>query len=352
MMRIGMVAPPWIQVPPPAYGGTEAVIDALARGLTRLGHEVILAAAAGSTCPVEMLPAAPADSVGEIGDKEQELKHVAHAYAALLARDVDIVHDHTQAGMFYAQQSIGIPIALTVHGPFLPEVQKLLQGSGCEVVAISHHQAETAGPVKIGRVIHHGIDVSEIEAGHGTGGYLSFLGRITPDKGIREAIEVATSAGVPLLIAAKMREQAERDYFADTIRPLLSARVEYLGEVTVEEKLELLRGSIALLNPIQWPEPFGMVMIESMAVGTPVIATPQGSAPEIVVDGVTGFLRSTLEGLAVAVSEVAGLDRGRIRAHVEAHFSMGRMAGDYARFFESLIARRDDDPTPAEVAGF
>ena len=122
--------------------------------------------------------------------------------------------------------------------------------------------------------------------------------------------------------------------------------------MSLGEKLELLRGAIALINPIQWPEPFGMVMIESMAVGTPVIATPQGSAPEIVVDGVTGYLASTVEGLTLAVDEAHGLDREHVRRHVEEHFSMARMAENYARFFESLIAGRDDDPTPAEVAGF
>ena len=350
-MRIGLVAPPWIPVPPLAYGGTEAVVDNLARGLTSLGHEVILAAGVGSTCPVEKIPVPSANATGDIGDKQQEMRHVAHAYIELLAREVDLVHDHTQAGMAHARQPIGVPVALTVHGPFLPEVQATLQGTLAEVIAISHHQAETAGTVRVGQVIHHGIDVSSIETGAGRGGYLAFLGRITPDKGIREAIEVATRAGVPLLIAAKMREPDERAYFADTIRPLLSARVEYLGEVTLDEKLELLRDAIALINPIQWPEPFGMVMIESMAVGTPVIATPRGSAPEIVVDGVTGYLASTLEGLALAVGEAHRLDRVRIRRHVEEHFSMARMAENYAQFFEWLVAGRDDDPTPAEVAG-
>ena len=351
-MRIGMVAPPWIQVPPPAYGGTEAVIDALARGLTRLGHEVILAAAAGSTCPVEILPAAPADSDGEIGDIQQELRHVARSYTRLLELGVDVVHDHTQAGMGYAGHPIGVPIALTMHGPFLPAAQELLHVTSrrIAVIAISHHQAETAGPVRISRVIHHGIDVDEIDPGTGAGEYLVFLGRITPDKGIREAIEVAIRAGIPLRIAAKMRERTEQDYFADTIRPLLSSRVEYLGEVNHDEKVELLRGALALINPIQWPEPFGMVMIEAMATGTPVLATPRGSAPEIVVNGVTGYLQATVDGLARAVSEAGQLDRVLIRRHVQEHFSMERMAGEYAQLFESLTGDRNGDSTPVELA--
>ena len=351
-MRIGMVAPPWIQVPPPAYGGTEAVIDALARGLSRLGHEVILAAAAGSPCPVEIFPASQADSAGEIGDMQQELRHVARSYALLLERGVDVVHDHTQAGMEYTRDVVGVPIALTMHGPFLPAVQDALQVTSerIAVVAISHHQAETAGAVRVSRVIHHGIDVDEIDAGTGEGGYLVFLGRITPDKGVREAIEVAARAGIPLQIAAKMRERAEQEYFADTIRPLLSSRVQYLGEVTHDEKVELLRGAVALINPIQWPEPFGMVMIEAMAAGTPVLATPRGSAPEIVVNGVTGYLEATVDGLARVASGVGQLDRVRIRRHVQEHFSMDRMAGEYAQLFESLTADRDGDSAPAELA--
>ena len=284
---------------------------------------------------------------------QQELRHVARSYALLLDRGVDVVHDHTQAGMGYAGHPIGVPIALTMHGPFLPAAQELLNATSrrIAVVAISHHQAETAGPVRVSRVIHHGIDVDEIYAGTGEGGYLVFLGRITPDKGIREAIEVAARAGFPVTDCGQNARTVRTGSFADAVlvrccRPASST----WEKSTHDEKVELLRRAVALINPIQWPEPFGMVMIEAMAAGTPVIATPRGSAPEIVVDGVTGYLQATVEGLVRAVGEVGQLDRVLTRRHVQEHFSMDRMAGDYAQLFESLKAAHDGDPTAAELA--
>ena len=156
------------------------------------------------------------------------------------------------------------------------------------MVAISHHQASTADGVPVAGVIHHGLDLDAIPVGRGDGGYASFLGRMAPEKGPREAALAARAAGVPLRMAAKLREPAEREYFAAEVEPLLCSDVEFLGELGWAEKLELVGGSFALLNPMQWPEPFGLVMIEALATGTPVVATPVGSAPEIVDDGVTG----------------------------------------------------------------
>src|SRR4029453_13222726 len=165
----------------------------------------------------------------------------------------------------------------------------------------------------IAAVIHHGIDVDDIPVGNGDGGYACTLGRMTPSKGIREAILVAREAQVPLRIAAKMREPLERQYFDECVRPLLGGEIEYLGELNSAEKYQLLGGAFALLNPIQWPEPFGLVMIEALACGTPVVATPCGSAPEIVADGETGFVRSELSSLAAALNHARELDRNRCR---------------------------------------
>ena len=186
-MRIGILAPPWIPVPPPAYGGIEEVVDVLARGLSELGHRVILAAHPASTCPVERMPTVGLASSGRIGDTQQELRHVADSYAAFEEQRVDIVHDHTVAGPVYARRPEDLAVVTTVHGPFTAEMQRYFRSvpSNVGVVAISRHQARTAGSVKIDRTIYHGIDAEHIPPGDGAGGYLAFLGRMAPDKGVR-----------------------------------------------------------------------------------------------------------------------------------------------------------------------
>ena len=354
-MRIGMIAPPWIPVPPPAYGGTESVVDGIAAGLTALGHEVLLAAAPGSTCPVQLVATAHRLTSRQIGDLEAEHHHVRRAYAAMRAADVDIVHDHTLLGPAYGSRVIDVPIVTTAHGPFDEEMLARYRRLPPEVlvVAISAHQASKATGVTISRVIHHGIDHRSITPGDGQGGYLAFLGRMTPSKGVPEAIAVARAAGVPLKIGAKLREPAERSYFDRRVAPLLGDGCEYLGELNRDEKFKLLRSAMALLNPIQWDEPFGMVMIEAMATGTPVIATPRGAAPEIVEEGVTGFLRESLPGLAAAVSAVGQLDRRTVRASVAQRFSQDRLASDYAAFFADVLANRAaplSGPSPEELS--
>jgi glycosyltransferase involved in cell wall biosynthesis len=338
-MRIGLVAPPWVPVPPPAYGGTESVIDLLARGLARAGHEVLLAAAGNSTCPVPQVgggdEATRAAPVG--GDAITELRHIIRAYAAM--RDVDIVHDHTVLGPLYGHARAGTPVVTTAHGPFDATVGPVYRAMrGTSVVAISHHQAASAVGVPLAAMIHHGLDVSSTPVGRGTGGYASFLGRMSPDKGCREAALVARAAGVPLLMAAKLREPAEREYFDAWVKPLLCSDVQFLGELEHAEKLELLGGSFALVNPMQWAEPFGLVMIEALATGTPVVATPVGSAHEIVDDGITGFLRAGIPSLAAALLDASYLDRALCRVVVAKRFSSERMVAAHVGLYEELLA--------------
>ncbi|MHA6667889.1 glycosyltransferase [Homoserinimonas sp. A447] len=339
-MRIGIIAPPWIPVPPPAYGGIEEVVDGLARGLHGLGHDVLLAAGAGSTCAVSRIAATERCAPRPIGDVESERHHVVLAYAACRHAGVDVVHDHTLCGPGYGGRPRGVPNVTTVHGPFTREMRRLYGSLPPDVaiVAISQHQASTAAGVRINRVIHHGIDVTAIRPGDGAGGYLAFLGRMTPAKGVREAILIARNSGVPLKIAAKMREPREWDYFSSVIAPMLGGDVEYLGELNRVEKYALLGSALALLNPIQWPEPFGMVMIEAMATGTPVIATPRGAAPEIIEDGRTGMLRERAADAVAAIHEVGSLNRSTVRRRVEQRFSLEIFARAHARFYEDLGA--------------
>jgi glycosyltransferase involved in cell wall biosynthesis len=339
-MRIGLIAPPWVPVPPPAYGGLEAVVDRLARGLVSAGHEVLLAAAANSQCPVpqvEHTDEVPPDAA-IAGDTIREMTHAAKAYAAMA--DMDVIHDHTIAGPLYRHRPPRPPVVTTNHGPFEPRPNHLFACMQVDtaIVAISRHQASTAEGVHITRVIHHGLDEGDVPIGAGAGEYAAFLGRMCPDKGAREAIEVARLAGVPLKIAAKMREEAEFDYFKTEVEPLLGADIEYVGEVDEAGKYELLGAAFALLNPIQWFEPFGLVMIESLACGTPVVATPFGSVPEIVEDGQTGFLRESAEDLAACLQKADQLDRKACRNVVETRFSTARMVAEHLDLYTQLLA--------------
>ena len=338
-MRIMLIAPPWVAVPPTAYGGTEAVLDTLARGLQRAGHDVVLFATGDSTCEVRrdwVLPAAV--GVGK-GGPATELRHVIHAYEAALDARVDIVHDHTIAGPVYANRFPGLPVVTTNHGLFQGEFRDHYRAISGDVpiIAISHHQASTAPRVPLAAVIHHGIDPERSPAGKGDGGYAVFLGRMCQEKGVPTAIRVARRAGMPLKIAAKMSAPAELRYFEQHVKPLLGGPIEYIGEVGGADKAALLGGAVCLLNPIDWSEPFGMVMLEALATGTPVVVTPMGAAPEIVDHGKTGFVCSGEDALARAVAASAGLDRDECRNVVAGRFSADRMVSDHLALYDKVV---------------
>jgi glycosyltransferase involved in cell wall biosynthesis len=339
-LRIGLIASPGVPVPPPAYGGTESVIDRLARGLTQRGHEVLLAAAANSSCPVARVAGTTkADRAAPVcADALTEIRHVLGAYAAM--GEVDVVHDHTLVGPL-CHTAPGRPVVTTAHGPFddvLGPVYRAMRG--VSLLAISHHQASTAKEIPLAGVIHHGLDLGAVPVGRGDGGYVSFLGRMSPEKGPREAALIARAAGVPLRMAAKLREPAEREYFEAEVKPLLCSDVEFLGELGCTDKLELLGRSFALLNPMQWAEPFGLVMIEALATGTPVVATPVGSAPELIDDAVTGYLRTGNAALAATLVPASKLDRAACRTVADRRFSTERMVAEHVRLYEGLLARR------------
>ena len=338
-MRIGIVAPPWLPVPPDRYGGTELMLDRLARGLEEAGHSVALFTTGDSTCPVERRWVFErADSL-RMGVSVPEIRHVFHAYDAVAG--CDVVHDHTVIGPIYARRFPDLPVITTNHGPFDTELNDVYRSVAdrVPVIAISRSQAGAAHrDVWLAGVIHHGIDVERFPEGTGGGGYLLFLGRMAPEKGARRAAQIARAAGRRLLIAAKMREPLERRYFEEEVRPLLGDGVEYVGEVGWQRKVELLAGAEALLNPIRWPEPFGLVMIEALACGTPVLAFKEGAAPEIVEHGVTGFLCGDERDMVQSLELVREIDRGACRAAVEGHFSLRRMVDDHVDIYRRLVS--------------
>jgi glycosyltransferase involved in cell wall biosynthesis len=352
-VRIGLISTPWTPLPPPAYGGLEAVVDSLARGFAAAGHEVLVAAPADSTCPVPLVPNSPPADPSGTWLTEAELAHVVRAYAAMAG--MDIIHDHTLAGPLYLNRPRGVPVVTTNHGPFrqpLCDIYRAMDGH-TSLVAVSRHQASTANGLPIARVILHGIDVQSVPVGDGAGDYFCFLGRMSPRKGVREAALVARKASVPLRIAAKIQDGIEREYFDNAVAPLLTSDVQYLGELNTQEKYLLLGGATALLNPIQWPEPFGLVMAEALAAGTPVVATPAGAAPEIVDDGVTGYLRDDIGTLATCLKQAGSLDRERCRHEALSRFSAQRMAAEHLDLYREILSAgqgRGSDPERSRMA--
>lgn len=337
LMRIGLVAPPSGPVPPPAHGGKEAGIDRLARGLVRAGHDVRLFTIAESTCPVpsswRYRRAMP------IGNSVIEATHALSAYEAL--DDVDVVHDHTVLGPLLARRMRRDrwPVVTTVHDAFTSGARRVYRAAAetAALVCLSDDQRRRAPEIPVAAVIHHGLDLEDFPLGDGAGGYLLFVGRMCPEKGVDRAIAIARATGKRLLIAAKMREPAERAFYRERVRPMLGLGVEYVGEVGADARLELLQGAVALLNPIRRTEPSGLVMIEALACGTPVIASALGSAPEIVDGGRTGFLCSRDEDFVLAVHRVERLGRQGCRDVVRARFTTDRMVSEHLRVYGSVL---------------
>lgn len=351
-LRVGLIAPPWIPVPPTVYGGTELVVDELARGLQRAGCEVVLFTTGDATCPVGrrfLHRRALGTTVAPAGERA----HVERAYRELA--EVDVIHDHTLAGPPAVElHPRASPVVTTAHGELTPVMRRLYAtaaAAGVSVVTVSHAQRRSAPEVPVAAVIHHGIDVARSPLGRGDGGYVVFLGRMSPDKGAHRAIAVARAAGRRIVLAAKMRDPAERRYFTERVEPLLGAGATYVGEVGGRRKLDLLAGAEALLSPIRWPEPFGLVMVEALACGTPVLSFAEGAAPEVVQHGETGFLCADERDMIAHLGLVEGLDRSRCRRSVEDRFSARRMVDDHLALYERLRRTADVHPLPTVVAG-
>jgi glycosyltransferase involved in cell wall biosynthesis len=339
-MKIALVAPPWNPIPPEKYGGSESVVDGLARALVRQGHDVHLFALEGSTCPVPTTYIARGDEPWPYSPVCHENHFVMEVFDRI--EGFDVVHDHTILGAAYGRMLQPTPVVTTNHGPFIGSLNTHYDhvAEWATVVAISHAQAATAN-VECA-VVHHGVDVDEYSYGEGLGDergeYFLFLGRISEIKGPHLAALAARDAGVRLVIAAKMAEEAEFQFFREHVEPLLGDGIEFIGEVGGERKRELLQNARALINPITWPEPFGLVMAESLACGTPVIALDNGPAREIIDEGVTGRVCRSVDQIVTAIQEVDSFDRKACRRAVEQYFNLDRMATDYVDVYARAIA--------------
>ncbi len=336
-MRIALVAPPWAPIPPELYGGIEGAIDNLARGLDAQGHEVLLFTTGDSTCPVPRRWLLPSAEGNRMGFTVPELRHVMAAYDVVA--DYDVVHDHTVVGPIYSEILPHVKVVTTIHGPFNEELTDIYRrlGKRVPIIGISEAQRRPVPDIPIARVIHHAVDLEAFPEGSG-GDYVLYLGRMAPEKGAHRAIIAARKADIPIKLAGKLREPWEHMFFEQEVAPLLGDDVEYVGEVTQEEKVKLLAGARATLFPIRWNEPFGLVMLESMACGTPVIAYGEGAAPEVVEDGKTGFLCRSETEMAHAIEKVRELDRADCRTAVETKFSIERLVREHVELYEEVLS--------------
>jgi glycosyltransferase involved in cell wall biosynthesis len=345
-MRIAQVAPLFESVPPRLYGGTERVVSYLTETLVQRGHDVTLFASGDSRTAATLVSVVP--QATRFGPQTREVlgMDVVRQLGLVFERaaEFDVIHCHVDFPAFPFGTLASTPTVHTVHGRLdVPRLVPLFrQFRHVPLVSISDAQRRPLAPLGVRwlATVHHGIPLAHYPLGSGAGGYLAFLGRLSPEKQAELAIEIARRVGLPLRIAAKV-DGTDRDYFEQTIVPLLDdPLVDFLGEIGEDAKPSFLGEARALLFPIDWPEPFGLVMIEAMACGTPVVARPCGSVPEIVDSGRTGFVADTLLELVEAVKRVDEIDRQACRRHVEAHFSATRMAEDYERVYRRLAAGR------------
>jgi glycosyltransferase involved in cell wall biosynthesis len=345
-MRIAQVAPLFESIPPRGYGGTERVVSHLTEQLVHRGHDVTLFASGDSRTDATLVPVVKRSMRVDADTREMLAMELTRELGMAFGRagDFDVIHCHVDHPAFPLGSLVTTPTLHTLHGRLdLPALVPLFrQFDSTALVSISRAQRAPLASLGLRWIatVHHGVPLERYTFSPVDRGYLAFLGRLAPEKQPDVAIEIARRTGLPLKIAAKV-DPVDRAYFQRTIEPLLDdPLVEYIGEIGDAEKPAFLGGARALLFPIDWPEPFGLVMIEAMACGTPVVARPLGSVPEVVVHGRTGFLGSSLVELVEGVKRLDEIDRAECRRHVASRFSAERMSAAYENVYRRLGALR------------
>ena len=339
-MRIAQIAPPWLPIPPIGYGGVENVVAVLTDGLAERGHDVTLFASGGSGTRARLHSyyEEPLGTTCQVTNPLLGLPHVLAAYRRM--DEFDVVHDHT----FPFGPALGVlfdrlPVVHTVHtspaAPHAAPIYELVSGR-LPLVAVSAAQVQACPHLRFTATIHNGIPMRAFEFRSLKDDYMLFVGRMSPDKGVHLAVEAARALDRPLLIAAKMRNPEEISYFESRVKPLLTPAIVFLGEVAAQDKAKLFAGAACTLAPIQWQEPFGLVMIESLACGTPVVAFHSGAAAEIIDHGVTGYLARDFEEFVRLVGRVGEINPRACRRAAEDRFGAERMVGAYERLFARL----------------
>jgi glycosyltransferase involved in cell wall biosynthesis len=354
-LRVAMVVPPYFDVPPQAYGGVEAVVADMTDALIARGHAVTLIGAGRPGTRADFLPVWDRTVPEQLGEPFPEVMHALASRRAverlISQRRVDLVHDHTLAGALNAAgyAAAGIPTVVTVHGPVDDRTSRYYAALRDEValVAISHRQRALAPGLNWVGTVHNGLRLDTWPMRREKGDFALFLGRFHPDKAPHLALDAAHAAGLRLVLAGKCTESIEQEYYETEVLPRLTSRDTVVGVADADAKRRLLARARCLLFPVQWEEPFGMVMIESMACGTPVVALRAGAVPEIVVPGVTGIICDRPEELPGALHEVAQIRPDACRAHVGQHFSAASLAAGYEQVYRRVLARPGAGPAGA-----
>ncbi|MBU6431885.1 MAG: glycosyltransferase family 4 protein [Nitrospirae bacterium] len=338
-MKIAQVAPLWESVPPKLYGGTERIVSYLTEELVRMGHDVTLFASGDSETAARLEAVCPQALRLNTGIFNRDAPMIMLQERALGAvGDFDVVHSHLDFLGFPLARRNSVPVVTTLHGRLdLPELEPVFREySEMPLVSISHAQRRPLAWANWQATIHHGLPRDLYTFHPQSQGYLAFLGRISPEKRPDQAIEIAKRTGLPLRIAAKV-DPADQQYYRSEIEPLLDhPLVEFIGEISDAEKDDFIGNALALVCPYDWPEPFGLVLIEALACGTPVLAYRRGSIPEIIGDGITGFVCESLAEMAEAVERLPLIDRRRCRSAFDERFTADRMARDYVALYERM----------------
>ncbi len=349
-MRIAQIAPLTEAIPPKLYGGTERVVSWLTEELVAQGHDVTLFASGDSLTTAKLEPMWPRALRLDGRVRDPFALHLLMLERVRQrAREFDLLHFHLDYYPFSIFSRQSVPFITTLHGRLdLPEHQPVFsEFATVPVISISNAQRRPLPQAGWVDTVYHGLPETLLMPQPVTPGYLAFLGRIAPEKGVDRAIRIAEACGMPLKIAAKV-DNVDREYYESVIRPLIKPPlIDYIGEIDDRQKPNFLSGAIALLMPIDWPEPFGLVMIEAMACGTPIIAFRMGSVPEIIEDGLTGFSVSAEAEAVAVVGRLSGLSRIKIRRRFEERFTATRMANDYLRIYRSLLSQGSRAPAKA-----
>ncbi len=340
-MKIAQVAPLYESVPPKFYGGTERVVSWLTEALVQQGHEVTLFASGDSVTRAKLVPVTRQSL--RLDDKciDQIAHHILELEVVFEnASQFDIIHWHNDYLHFPLSKRNSTPHVTTLHGRLdIPDLVPLYHAfREMPVVSISNAQRKPLPWLNWQGTVYHGLTENQFTLHPEPGQYLAYIGRVSPEKRVDRSIEIARRSGIPLKIAAKV-DRVDRDYYKENIEPLIQQEplVEFIGEISDGEKDEFLGNAYALLFPIEWPEPFGLAMIEAMACGTPTIAYPRGSVPEVIDEGVTGFLVESIDAAVKVVERVSTLSREECRRRFEKRFTSTRMARDYVAIYERLV---------------
>jgi glycosyltransferase involved in cell wall biosynthesis len=338
-LRIGVVAPPWFEIPPKGYGGIEVLCADLVDALVDRGHDVLLVAAGDHGTRGRFASTGPNADATRLGEGMPEVLHTAAAAQILEDADVDVVHDHSCAGPLLAFGRPR-PTVVTAHGPVTGELGEYYRRiAPCVgLVAISEAQRAGAPDLPWIETVPNAVDVTRHKFSSLKEDFVLFLGRVCDEKAPDLAIEAARAAGLPLVAVVKCREPCELAYFEQRVKPLLGSDVTWIPDPPQDEKNDLLARARCLVFPIQWEEPFGLVMVEAMASGTPVVALRRGSVPEVVVDGVTGIVCDDPSELPAAIHAAGALDPTACREHVNIRFSPARMAEGYERVYRNALS--------------